>query len=209
MGKFIDLTGQKFGRLTVMSRAENDKHGNSRFVCKCDCGKEKIIQSQSLLSGRTKSCGCFNIEKSALRCKILGNSSKTHGLRNTRLYHVWNDMKVRCYNPHSSNYKNYGGRGIGICSKWREDFKAFYDWAMANGYDEDAPRGECTIDRIDNNKGYSPDNCRWVTVRTQNNNKRKGKTFIYEGIKYESRAEASRQLGIPSTTLFKKQRKEK
>lgn len=210
MGKFTDFSGQKFGRLTVLYRVENDKNGNSRFVCKCDCGKEKTVLSQCLRSGRTKSCGCFSREISAINCEKLGRASKTHGLRSTRLYHVWNDMKTRCYNKNALNYNDYGGRGITICDEWRNDFKAFYDWAMANGYDENAPRGTCTIDRVDNNKGYSPDNCRWVSVRVQNNNKRNGKPFTYEDVEYKSRSEASRQLGIPKTTLFqRKNKKEK
>ena len=100
--------------------------------------------------------------------------------KKSRLYCVWIDMKKRCYNPIAHNYHRYGGRGITICDEWRNDFQSFYDWAMANGYDENAPRGQCTIDRIDNDKGYNPDNCRWVDTATQNKNKSNNRKGVNE-----------------------------
>ena len=96
-----------------------------------------------------------------------------HGKTNTRLFNVWRGMKRRCHSTSDKNYDIYGGRGIAVCDEWRNNFQAFYDWAMANGYDENAPTGQCTIDRVDNDKGYSPDNCRWVDMKVQNNNKHK------------------------------------
>jgi hypothetical protein len=155
--------GKRYGKLTVIAYDKSVK-GNLYFFCKCDCGNVKSIQKSGLVRGVTTSCGCKLIERNT-----------KHGLSRTRLYRVFSDMKLRCYNPNSPDYKNYGGRGITICNEWLQDFTAFYKWAYKNGYDENAKKMQCTIDRIDNNKGYSPANCRWVDVATQNRNKRQRK----------------------------------
>lgn len=164
MSALKDLTGQKFGRLTVIERAGSDHHHRATWKCQCDCGEVRIICGFNLLSAQAKSCGC-------LRAENLKWCNIKHGKRKSRLYHVWQNIKKRCSNPNVHNYHRYGGRGITVCDEWRDDFGKFYEWAIANGYDENAPYGQCTIDRIDNDKGYSPDNCRWVDVKTQNNNK--------------------------------------
>lgn len=156
-----DLTGRKFGKLTVVEfKGSNNKTG-ALWLCKCECGNEKIITSRNLLSGVTKSCGCLSKEKP---------NHTTHGLCYTRLHGVWASMKSRCYNPNNKRYKNYGGRGIKVCDEWQE-FRPFYNWAIANGYDENAPRGQYTIDRIDVNGDYEPHNCRWITIEEQQKNK--------------------------------------
>lgn len=164
MPTLIDLTGQRFGRLTVIMREGRDSNGSATWFCKCDCGSACVVRGTSLMRGYTNSCGCLHRE-------FAGNNLSTHRKSKIRLHTVWKSMKTRCYNPHSNYYRRYGGRGITICNEWKDDFQAFYDWAMANGYDENAPRGKCTIDRIDNDKGYSPDNCRWVDMKTQISNR--------------------------------------
>jgi len=159
MGKLIDLTGQRFGRLVVIERAEN-KGGHAGWLCQCNCGKDVIVSSSSLRRGLSQSCGCKRREEiSCLRSKHKGTK--------TRLYNIWQNMLKRCNNPHSSRYSDYGGRGITVCDEWLHDFIAFRDWALTHGY-----RDYLTIDRINNDKGYSPDNCRWATVAEQNRNKR-------------------------------------
>lgn len=163
---FYDLTGQRFGRLTVIERHGSDRHGLATWRCLCDCGNEHICRGRVLRLGKTISCGCVNQE---LRKK----RTTKHDKRRTRIYGVWTSMKNRCYNPKSNRYHRYGARGITVCDEWRENFQAFYDWAMTNGYDENASKGKCTIDRIDNDKGYSPDNCRWVDMKEQSKNKSK------------------------------------
>lgn len=171
MSAVKDLTGQRFGRLVVLERAGSSAKQEARWLCLCDCGRKTLVTGSNLRSGHTNSCGCLSAEKSKTR-------RTTHGLCQCRLYRVWEHMKHRCLNPNDDYYYRYGGRGITICDAWRHDFQAFYGWAMANGYDENAPKYQCTIDRIDNDKGYSPDNCRWTDMATQNRNKSNNRKVV-------------------------------
>lgn len=199
MGKFEDLTGKKFGRLTVIKRVENHVQPSGKqylqWLCKCDCGNETVVRGANLKRGHTQSCGC-----------LIKETNSTHGLKKTRLYVVWRDIKLRCFNPNANNFKDYGAKGIVMCDEWRNDFKAFYDWAMENGYNPNAKRGECTIDRIDNNKGYFPENCRWVDNLVQQNNK-KNNVFISYNNETHSVAEWSRILDISRYALYARLKK--
>ncbi len=163
MGKLIDLTGQRFGRLVVVARAENDSHNKARWCCRCDCGKEIIARSNDLRSGNTQSCGCFQRSQTS-------STNATHGGGGTRLYTIWKAMKARCYNLKAEKYKDYGGRGITICPEWKNDFSAFRDWALSSGYTDDL-----SIDRIDVDGNYEPLNCRWATAKEQRHNRRDSK----------------------------------
>lgn len=166
---------EKYGRLTIITIHKKISGKRNRLFCecKCDCGNKIEVRLDHLKNGHTTSCGCFHKESVSKINKGKPTATLTHGLSKTRLYGVFRDMKTRCYNSHSKDYKNYGGRGIRICDEWLCDYTKFAKWAIENGYDENASKMKCTIDRIDNNGNYEPSNCRWVGMDVQNRNQRK------------------------------------
>lgn len=161
----LNLKGRRFGRLTAIN-SQGTKNGFICWSCLCDCGKETIVTSRDLVSGHTQSCGCLFLEN-------LSKRKRTHGGKGTRLYSIWKNMKYRCESEKARNYKYYGARGISVCNEWKHNFPAFQKWALENGYSN-----SLSIDRIDVNRGYSPDNCRWATPHEQriNQNPRERRT---------------------------------
>ena len=163
MGSKVDLSGKRFGRLIVLQEEEPHytKGGSKKrmWLCKCDCGKTKIVNGNSLVCGRTKSCGCLLVDNG--RAKSKGDRHRD------RLYILWIGMRQRCNNKNHKSYKWYGGKGIKVCDEWDNDYESFEKWAYDNGYDKTLPRGVQTIDRINSDLDYSPDNCRWATQKEQ------------------------------------------
>lgn len=169
MSKLIDLSGQHFGYWKVIERAVNTKGGQTAWLCECKCGRRKIVQASNLRNESSKSCGCIRKEE------LLKRNIK-HRMAYTRLYGIWKNMIQRTTNINNPRYGDYGGRGIAVCEEWKGDFRDFEKWAIKSGYAD-----SLTIDRKDNNKGYYPDNCRWVTKRTQNLNTRQNHCLTFKG----------------------------
>lgn len=162
-----DLIGARFGRWTVVSFGRMVNH-RRRFVCRCDCGTVKEVNPQDLRNGRSVSCGCYSREAVTERTTV-------HGMSYSPIYRVWSDMKRRCYNKNEPEYINYGARGIAVCPEWKDSFEAFY-----RDMGERPFRG-ATLDRINNDGNYEPVNCRWVTNKENNRNKRKHRMITHNG----------------------------
>ena len=180
------ILNKRYGRLIVQN--EFKEKDVLKCLCKCDCGNQKIIRRNDLLSGKTISCGCKQKEN-ILKIAV------THGKSNTRIYDIWCAMKQRCYYKKNSYYPNYGGRGIKVCDEWLEDFMNFYNWAMKNGYDD-----TLSIDRIDVNGNYEPSNCRWTTIKEQANNTTRNRYIEYNG-KIKTLSQWADELGVNYSTL--------
>ena len=154
-----DIAGKKFGRLTALRIVGKTTDNRPAWLCRCECGNEKIVSEHNLKRNNTKSCGCYREE-------VRSSAHYKHGRCNTRLYRVWNNMRTRCDRPKNDNYEWYGGRGITYCTAW-SDFSVFAEWALSHGYSD-----ELELDRIDTNGAYEPSNCRFVTHKENCNNRR-------------------------------------
>lgn len=157
----------RFERLVVIGRADGKR--SSKWHCRCDCGNEVDVYKDNLLRGRTKSCGCYHKDEAKQR-------HTTHGKSGTKLHGVWWGMIQRCYYDKHIDYRWYSSRGITVCDEWRKNFQAFYDWAIQNGYGDGL-----SIDRIDNDLGYSPDNCRFISAKEQAQNRHTNLNYTYNG----------------------------
>lgn len=181
--EFKDITGQRFGRLTAIKRIEGKNP--TYWLCECDCGNRKEIQLNNLTTGNSKSCGCLSKEHHVIK----------HNASNTRLYNIYLAIKNRCLLKSCSNYKRYGGRGIKVCQEWIDNFENFREWSISNGYND-----QLSIDRIDNNGNYCPENCRWTTVKEQANNRKSNVILTYNGIS-QTIMQWSEEINIPYMTL--------
>ena len=171
MPKYIDMTGKKFGNWTALKYA-----GTSKWLCRCDCGRTATVVGATLRNGTSTKCRSCATAETNRKTKVNNKNTVSHGKSKTRLYRIWGGIISRCENPNDTGFKNYGGRGIHICTNWRQDFLTFEEWALANGYSD-----SLSIDRIDCNKDYCPENCRWATAEVQANNVRSNHNITFRG----------------------------
>lgn len=183
-----DMSGQRFGKLTVINYSRNSNDRKALWNCICDCGRKVIASGKNMREGTTNSCGCFQIDQA--RKANTKHGDKPGNGRN-RLYGIWSAMKSRVTNSNTAHYANYGGRGIIICKEWQYSFPVFKEWAINNGY-----KDTLTIDRINVNGNYEPENCRWITMKEQSRNKTN--SIIHNG---ETAVEASVRLGGSKTLV--------
>lgn len=188
---FKDLTGKQFGEWTVLELCGKNKYMERLWKCKCSCGAIAEVTSRSLIGGYSKSCRNCAYKKN-------GENQKKHGMSRSRVYKIYNGMLNRCYNKNNYTFEHYGGRGITVCDEWMGEygFKNFYEWSLENGYEP-----TLTIDRIDVNGNYEPNNCRWADAKTQANNKRNNINITYNG-KSQTLAQWSKELEINFYTLY-------
>ena len=199
--KFKDLTGMRFGRLSVLELSPDRTCGKATWICRCDCGNVTKVIGRNLTTGDTKSCGCYRRERDH------GNENVKHGgsSKKERLYRIWRGMKQRCNNPNATGFSRYGGRGITVCDEWKNNYSAFREWALSHGYADDL-----TIDRIDNDKDYFPDNCQWATKAQQVRNRApytqpnyNRKLYSIKGITRTAQ-EWSEEIGISQNAFYKR-----
>lgn len=181
-----DLTGQKFGKLTAVEFSYKDGGNNAMWKFKCDCGNDIVIRGSEVSRGATNSCGCLK----AINSKL---SNTKHNLARSKVYKTWINMKARCFNENDINFNDYGARGIAVCTRWLV-FENFLE-------DMGQPKKGESLDRIDNNKGYSKDNCRWATNKEQIRNRSTSRIITIDGVDYESISVASEELGLTVSTI--------
>lgn len=185
-----DITGKKFGRWTALSKAPSSPRGLAKWECVCECGTRRVVDSNRLVNGKSKSCGCA-------RSAATAKAKTVHGGSYTRTYGIWSGMKTRCLNPNEKCYPNYGGRGITVCERWQ----SFETFLADMG---EAPPG-ATLDRINNDGNYDPSNCRWATLEVQLNNKRSNHRIEIDGVS-RTIAEWSRVTGVKESTIMSRLR---
>lgn len=195
MHNYMKLDGMRFGRLVVICREPSNKKEKPKFRCLCDCGNTTVVDGKNLRKENgTRSCGCYARERAR-------EAHTKHGGEGTRLYRIWGGMKARCYNPNNKSYYTYGGRGIKLCEEWEHDFGAFQKWSIEHGY-----KDYLTIERIDNDGPYSPENCRWATTKEQSHNKSTSRLITYNGETKALSAWAD-EIGIHKDTLLSRLKK--
>lgn len=192
----MDLTGQRFGRWTVIDRAPDRRRGYPEWNCVCECGGRKAVRANILRNGSSRSCGCLNREDKRRICLA---RNTTHGKSGTPTYRSWQSMILRCHSPGATAYPKYGAKGVTVCERWRESFSAFLT-DMG-----ERPSLAHTIDREDNSRGYEPGNCRWLTMKGQQNN-RTNNNRITLGGETLTLMQWSERLGIDRHTLRNRQR---
>ena len=192
-----DLTNKTFGRLTVLKESDTrSKQGYVQWVCRCECGNTIIVSSYSLTSGNTKSCGC--LQKEIVTNRNMSRSRYSSVDRQTRLYKIWKGMHARTSYESQASYRDYGARGIKVCDDWADDYTKFRDWALDHGYDDNL-----TIDRVDVNDDYTPDNCKWSTRKEQNNNQRSNIQLTYNGETHTA-AQWAEMIGVSKDCIYKR-----
>lgn len=179
MTKHKNFSGKKFGKLTAIK--EMPLTEGKKWLFECDCGNKLIALKYNVTTGHTKSCGCLKTK---------------HGLYYTRLHRIWAGIKERCFNKNDIHYKRYGGRGITMCNSWKENFICFYNWAIENGY-----KDTLTIDRINNDYNYCPENCRWASKEQQARNRKNNKFFNFNK-ETHCASEWEKILGFPRCTIY-------
>lgn len=194
---FDNLTGRSFGRLKVLGLSPKRSGRKSYWVCECVCGNKKVVRSDSLKDGKVKSCGCLKKEQDEINL-----DRTTHAKSKTPLHSKWLKIKERCYNPNAKAFEFYGKRGIAMCEEWKNNFESFEKWALDNGYSSGL-----TIERLDNNKGYNPDNCKWIPFEEQANNRRSTIWVEWNG-KTQNLTQWADELGINRGTLSSRYNRE-
>lgn len=184
----IDITGERFGKLTVLGKSKMQDGNGLLWDCLCDCGNKKTVRGFNLRKGKTKSCGCIRKEKP---------NGEKHGMSNSRLYSVWSNMKTRCCNKNNRAYPRYGGRGIKVCDEWNNP-ESFIEWALDNGYSD-----KLTLDRIDNDGNYCPNNCRWVSMKDQENNTSRNVLIEFNG-ELKTFSQWCENFNLPYNTVHKR-----